>query len=290
MVERGGILVHDAPQHRYDSSGPDGRGRVLWQGSEVEIVDGHVTFLRGTSRYAEQGPVLVGDVSTQSVPAARVPAATLDRVFPDRTVGALLTPETAATLAWPTSLDRLLLSDPRGPISPDDESAIRTATEQSGTGWLYVERGFQPYDTVLRWVVVAVVGLLILVATLVATALSTAETQPLLGTLAAVGATRRTRRNVAAAQAALLAFLGSLLGVLVGLVPGIAVARRITAVYIPRGFSDYSPFETSARPLEPTVVIPWLQLAVPLLLVPAVAAALAWLAIRTAPAVTRRPT
>ncbi len=42
--------------------------------------------------------------------------------------------------------------------------------------------------------------------------------------------------------------------------------------------------------LDPTVVIPWLQLAIPVIAVPALAALLAWLAIRKAPTVTRRLT
>jgi len=55
--------------------------------------------------------------------------------------------------------------------------------------------------------------------------------------------------------------------------------------------ANYGEYTEGAPALvDPTVVIPWLQLAVPILVVPALAAMLAWLAIRKAPTVTRRLT
>ena len=55
-----------------------------------------------------------------------------------------------------------------------------------------------------------------------------AEQQSDQGTLAAVGATRRTRRAFAAAQAMVVGFIGVVLGIAVGLVPGIAVHLSLT--------------------------------------------------------------
>ena len=109
----------------------------------------------------------------------------------------------------------------------------------------------------------------------------------MMGTFAAVGATRTTRRNLAAAQAGSLGVIGALLGTLVGFVPGIALARATTRVPMSPASYDAAGAQTL---LDPTVVIPWLQLAVPILVVPALAAMLAWLAIRKAPTVTRRLT
>ena len=88
----------------------------------------------------------------------------------------------------------------------------------------------RPYDKLLALIVLSFIGLIILVATLVSTALSTAETQSMMGTFAAVGATRMTRRNLAAAQAGSLGVVGALLGTLVGFVPGIALARATTGI------------------------------------------------------------
>ena len=79
--------------------------------------------------------------------------------------------------------------------------------------------------------------------------------------------------------------IGALLGTLVGMVPGIALARVSTAYAF-----GYSGTDLDGGRLDPTVVIPWLQLAIPVLGIPAVAAALAWLSIRRAPQVTRRLT
>ena len=51
----------------------------------------------------------------------------------------------------------------------------------------------------------AAFGLLLLIVTLISTALALAEQQSDMGTLAAVGATKGTRRRLAAAQAATVA-------------------------------------------------------------------------------------
>ena len=124
------------------------------------------------------------------------------------------------------------------------------------------------------------IALIILVATLIATALAQAEAAPLMGTLAAVGATRRTRRALAASQAMNLALVGAVLGVLVGLAPGTAISRILTATY------------NDGRMDDSTVIIsiPWVQILAPVLLVPLVAGALAWVSIRRAPVVVRRAT
>ena len=74
----------------------------------------------------------------------------------------------------------------------------------------YVERGFQnPYSLVLLMLFL-VTGSLVLIASLISTALSLAEAQNDMATLAAVGATRHTRRGIAASQALVVAWhLGS---------------------------------------------------------------------------------
>jgi putative ABC transport system permease protein len=168
-----------------------------------------------------------------------------------------------------------------GPITQEQESRLRdTVQARFAQGLVTVERGYQRDDTLIITIVIALIALIILVATLIATALSQAEAAPLLGTLAAVGATKRTRRALAASQAVYLALLGAVLGVLVGLAPGVAISRILTATYTDSGM-DYS-----------TVIIdvPWLQVLLPVVLVPLVAGALAWVSIRRAPVVVRRAT
>ena len=265
---------------------------------QVDIVGGRVSFARGTANYgADAGPTL-SDVTTLSLAATPVPAATLNAANAGvagpmfggiQPVGALMTTETAQSLALPVTTIEAMIVDPRGPLSDADEAALNTAVADNNLGWFDVERGFKPYDTVLAVIVLSFIGLIILVATLVSTALSTAETQSMMGTFAAVGATRTTRRNLAAAQAGSLGVIGALMGTLVGFVPGIALARSFTRY--PTMSANYGEYTEGAPALvDPTVVIPWLQLAVPILVVPALAAMLAWLAIRKAPTVTRRLT
>jgi putative ABC transport system permease protein len=78
--------------------------------------------------------------------------------------------------------------------------------------------------------VLGVLGaVLMLGGTLTATFLALSDARSDLATLAAVGASPRTRRSVAAAYAALTGLVGALLGVLVGLVPGIAVTFPLTS-------------------------------------------------------------
>jgi putative ABC transport system permease protein len=106
-----------------------------------------------------------------------------------------------------------------------------------------------------------------------------------MGTLAAVGATRMTRRKLAAAQAFHLAGLGAVVGAAIGILPGIAAARTVTTTFgrTYGGFSDQLP-----EMVGPFVVVPWLQIAAPIVVIPLVAAVFAFVSIRRAPTVTRR--
>jgi putative ABC transport system permease protein len=297
VLTKGGIIVNGdpAPPPPTATTTPGGgwayRGMLV---AQTDVRDGVVTFVRGTVTYptgpgpqdAPKGEVL----DTFTMPALAIPASRFgngaEAMGPPRMTGAIMTTETAATRSFPTIIQTLMLTDPRGPINADTENALKLTIVEDGLGYLYIERGFQPYDKLLAAIVLGVMGLLILVATLVSTALSTAETAPLMGTFAAVGATRTTRRNIAAAQAFSLGLVGALLGLLVGAVPGISIARATTMQ--PQGYAGYS--ETPLKEIDPTIVIPWLQFAVPIIVVPLVAAAIAWLAIRSAPQVTRRLT
>lgn len=294
-LRSGGIVVSadkaKAPVWTQYPGGGWGSSEPIY--GQVDIVNGAVTFAKGTVVYGPDAPAEPTDAARFTVKAYPVPAKQLNHgsfgmagpsfgMF--EMVGALVTTETAKSLQWPSTITEATIVDPRGPISEEAEAAITGAAAENNLGWVYVERGFQPYDKTLARIVLSVIGLIILVATLVSTALSTAETLPMMGTFAAVGATRMTRRNLAAAQAGTLGVIGAFIGIAVGFVPGIALARASTSYpyYVEEG--------ESAKAIDPTVVIPWLQLAVPVFVVPLIAAALAWLAIRRAPTVTRRLT
>ena len=300
VLAAGGLVVSDGKGHEpkctalTDPGEPTGgyqcSGNFVGQ---VDVVDGMVTLATGTASL--DGPKLIGEPTIRKVPALAVNDKLLnanvgsEQTFPmNNGVGALLTPATAASLGAATRVVVVEVTDPRGPISTEVEDKLRQAIDEEQLGHAYVERGFQAYPWILVAALIGTVGLIILVATLVSTALSTAETQAFMGTFAAVGATRRTRRNLAAAQAASLGVVGALLGTVVGLVPGIALSRVATG-YAYGGAMATFDAEGPER-LDPTIVIPWLQLAIPVLGIPAVAAALAWISIRRAPHVTRRMT
>lgn len=192
----------------------------------------------------------------------------------------VLATDTATTRGWPTISQSVTLRDPSG--APVSGEAVEKAQNLLGDdAYIQVEKGFERYDQLVVGILLGVFALLILVITLTSTALSLAEQQSDQATLAALGATRGTRRVMAAAQALVLAAVGCVLGVAVGLVPGIAIARLLTS-------ENYDALTGMSVDGSSILVIPWLQLGVVALLVPLVAAGIAAAGIRRAPQVTRR--
>lgn len=222
------------------------------------------------------------------------------RVTSDTTVPAVVLPLTkessgrmlAATLAfatgtpttqgWPTRPSTMTVRTADG--SAVDDATVERMQEQFGDE-VSVQRedGFQRDDEVVVAILLGVFGVLILVVTLTSTALTLAEQQTDQATLAALGATRGTRRVMAAAQAFLLAAVGCVLGVAVGIVPGIAISRPLTS-------QGWDPLTNTSLDGAGVLVLPWLPLAVLAVAIPAVAAVLAAAGIRRSPSVTRRGT
>jgi putative ABC transport system permease protein len=132
----------------------------------------------------------------------------------------------------------------------------------------YVERGYQPDDEYV--IVLLVLGglgaLLMLGGTLTATFLSLSDAKPDLATLAAVGASPRTRRRVAASYALVIGLVGALLGTAVGFVPGIAVTYPLTG----------SSWAQDADPSLPShfLDVPWLLIGSLVLVLPLLTAAI----------------
>ena len=189
---------------------------------------------------------------------------------------------TATTADWPTRSLSWTVRTADGSAVPDAtvEQLQQALGDEVGVNR---EDGFERQDRLVIAILLGVFALLILVITLTSTALTLAEQQTDQATLAALGATRGTRRTMAAAQAFLLAAVGCLLGVAVGLVPGTAIAVPLTS-------QGYDPLTGLATDAGAVLVIPWLSLLVVGLLVPLAAGAIAWAGIRRAPQVTRRAT
>jgi putative ABC transport system permease protein len=249
---------------------------ALQKAPTVDVSAG--TFVMDQKTYL---PSQVRTTRTDTLPVVAVPTTERGSGSMPGQTGAFVTPQTATRLGWPTYQAMVLVHAPDG-------GAIDRGTEQQldelvgGDGGLYVERGFQRYDQKVMQILMAAGAALVLIVTLISTALSLAEQQTDLGTLAAVGATRRTRRGFAAAQAVVTGLLGALLGLVVGLIPGLAIAVPLT--------TDYSvdPATGQEGMTGPYLVVPWLPLLLVTVGVPCVAGLIAAVAIRRAPTMTRR--
>ncbi|WP_204132319.1 ABC transporter permease [Phycicoccus sonneratiae] len=256
---------------------------------------GAVVVLGGRGSTAE-----VASGSYRVDPTAEQPVAPDLKVERDETVPALALPRTkensgrllGATLAFAADSPAVAGLDTRAGSwtvrmedgSPVPDAALERIQQALGDeGNIQREDGFQRDDRLVVGILLGVFSLLILVVTLTSTALTLAEQQTDQATLAALGATRGTRRVMAAAQAFVLAAVGCVLGVAVGLVPGIAISKPLTT-------NGYDPLTFRSVDTPGVLVIPWLALLTVGVLVPVVAAALAAAGIRRAPQVTRRAT
>jgi len=242
--------------------------------------DGQVSLVGGRETQERSG-VVTGHVVTKRY---RVPAVLVDPRIMEAALGGQrsdvwVLADTATRFGWPVQITRFNLTSPTGTISPAVQHSV---ADRLGDDYMMdVERGFEsPYRMILL-ILFSVAGLLVLIASLISTALSLAESENDMATLAAVGATRQTRRGIAASQALLVAACGCLLGVVVGIVPGIAVAWPLTS----RVLDQVTGLMVTQSPV---IVIPWLRLAALCLGVPLLAAGFAWMAVRRHPQLTRR--
>ena len=205
-------------------------------------------------------------------------------------VGAYVPLELAESEEWPKSQDTghsfFVNAGDGDEISAEDEKLINERLDNAGFS---IERGFQDQMTMFLAIVVAAVAFILLVIILTSTALSMAEQRRDDSTLAAVGATRGTRRAMAAAQGFTAAAIGAVLGLIVGIAPGIAFAYPLT-----RSFPDGASFTADGSlagdttMVGPFIEIPYGFLAILVIGVPVLASLISALAVRRAPVVTRR--
>jgi putative ABC transport system permease protein len=149
-----------------------------------------------------------------------------------------------------------------GPVDDEIEAQARRIGAQVGGDELFisVERGFdEPFQLAGR--AITGLGLLAgLAVVAIALALAATEGRRDLATMAAVGASRRTRLGLATGRAAVLSGLAAVLAVPVGMAPAIMLAGPV------------------ADGLE--IVIPWTTITLVVIGVPLLAVAGAWLAAR----------
>ncbi len=173
---------------------------------------------------------------------------------------ALMSAETAAELALvPQSSPTYLVDTTRMPTD-DELDRLNQLLQNKQSFYFQVETGYESPagPTLLALLGVSVV--VVLGATAISTGLAAADGRSDLATLAAVGASPRTRRLLAMSQAAVVAFLGALLGAVAGFVPAAAIVSTL---------------------VEWPLTIPWSVLAAVLIGVPVLAALCAGLFTRS---------
>jgi putative ABC transport system permease protein len=246
-----------------------GRAAVFAGASALD--DGSVT-LAGL-RYGEIDTASGVQGSTTLTGTAALPAAAVE--VPSGVVlqlpgTVLVPPQLADRLPIEVTAISMVAGGPDTPVTAAQEEELRAQLGVlAGVAAITVERGFQDDLALARYVLFGLAALLVLVATLTATGLALTDARPDFATLAAVGATPRTRRSMAMASAAVVGGGGAVLGVLAGLGPGIAVAYPLTAE---------SMWGSGGHPL---IDVPWLLLAGVAILVPLLAVAVTGLVVRS---------
>jgi putative ABC transport system permease protein len=146
------------------------------------------------------------------------------------------------------------------------EDAMRAAlraTPGANSALVYVERGDtrQAKGDAVTLLLAVAAAVIALSAAAVATGIAAADSRSDLQTLAAVGAAPRMRRRLSLAQSGIISGLGSLLGTAVGLGAAATILTGLNSVY-----AEMWP----ARTPYP-IGVPWLNIGIAVVAVPAVA-------------------
>ncbi|SFF25324.1 FtsX-like permease family protein [Blastococcus tunisiensis] len=244
----------------------DDAGRLTLVGVRFDLQGGHTV-----SRSPASEP------ETVQLPAVQVPLPEAGARGVDVPALVVVPPSLAGELPLPVGTTAVLTGGPDDPVTEAEERRIDEAlgAVAGGEGGIQVERGWQDSLALPRLILVGVGGALVLIATLTATGLALTDARPDFATLAAVGASPRTRRSMAMASAVVVGGGGALLGVAVGLAPGIAVAVPLTS-------TDYG------GGADPVLDIPWDVLGAVGVGVPLLAVAVTGIVVRSRLPMARR--
>src|SRR5262249_25635013 len=163
---------------------------------------------------------------------------------------------------------------------PTTDEGDRLTAALGSEYFVQVQRGAPQQGNTTLVVLSIVAGVITLGAAAIATGLAAADGRADLTPLAAVGAWPRVRRMLSLSQSGVIAGLGSLLGVAAGLGASTSVLFALNQRY-----AGVWPAPT----LYP-ITVPWLNLAVALLVVPAIAMLGAGLLTRSRLPIERRAT
>lgn len=201
----------------------------------------------------------------------------------------VIPPELARSLGLPATPTMVYASNRTVPTERQEQAAQGALSRLGIEGYLLVERGYLDRYTVGLLALLIAAAVITLGASGIATALSNVDGRQDLVTLAAVGASPRVRRVLSMSRAGVIAILGTALGTVVGFVPpvGLILVTRVvereasTQVSPGLGVSTYG---VTALPLT----VPWTNLAVTSLVVPAIAILIAGIFSRSRLPVERR--
>lgn len=230
-------------------------------------------------RYLDNGKVTIGEFKgpgrQTDVPEVTTPGYV--RSAHIGTTRTIMTMSEARSFGLGYKTIAVLATTSRVPTQADEDrtsAAIETVVDNAVVD---VERG--PSSATTQLLVLAIVaGIVTLVAAALATGLAATDGRGDLATLAAVGASPRMRRALTLSQAGVIAGLGSLLGAVAGVGAATSVIFALNRVY-----ADVWP-EPEPLPIS----VPWLNVAIAVLVVPLVAMAGSGLLTRSRLPVERR--
>ena len=232
---------------------PDAAAAAAALRSGKVLVDERAVWPDGTAHLSitEEG----SDATSDPAPVV-VPAAPVERLGQFDIV---LTPDVAERMGVQSIPMGFVVTAAATPTTAD-EVAARTAVAGDGAG-IYVERGYGGRaPPMLLWVLVLAALVVGLGATGLAMALAAAEFRPDLATLAAVGASPRVRRRVAAAQSGVVVAARSRAGVRSGLVLGWVLVLAASRLADGRAVRPWSPWSRGSRWVAIAVGVPLLAI------------------------------
>ncbi|GAA0669809.1 hypothetical protein GCM10010193_22310 [Kitasatospora atroaurantiaca] len=252
----------------------------------VYLKDGKITIeLTEPMKEQSAGTMQVGaDGKVADAPKQETHEVTVEAVVATAQVPggvALLTPETAHRLGLTTSDAGSVWLPDTVPSSSAEQKATAAVSKISGSSQLEVERGYRARNDLTSLGLTGFAAIVALGAAGIATGLAAADSQRDLATLSAVGAAGGIRRRLSGFQCGVIAAMGAVLGTISGMVPAIALRKM-------QGMSHIEAVMSGAQEGHVVIAIPWLNIGITLLVLPAVAVLLAMLFTRSKMTLVRR--
>jgi putative ABC transport system permease protein len=255
---RGGVVVDDGSALAIltGATGDDlARARATLQAGGIVVRD---------DSYIKNGKVSVTVINQTgkapfdpaTAPKVELPAYLLTTGIPGSSI---ISPAAVAAAGLSTQPVELVAATSRPPTQVEIDRALGQVRALETD--MYVEDGPPIVVDVRIWILVAAAAAITLAAAGVGTGLAAADGRQDLSTLAAVGASPRLRRVLSLSQSAVIAGLGSILGALAGIGAAIAIVVSLNVS-----------METSwPGPTPMPIELPWLSLAISLVVVPLIA-------------------